>query len=549
MWTTTCTASPSRCGGGFWWRAALFLACLVGTTRAEIRDLDLILPATTASIRYTDGYIRSPGSIDLSQLTFTTVAENYDIDDDENGGRHDRRAQGMEDGAFAVDIAIFRLPKSCAGTRSGCDWTELGIGGKNDDGALRYCCSKDAIEWGLCTDKTAGRLIVQPGTFGGKHKYIEIPADRDVTKKMTDGMFNFDNDKSDGFDDYSGQYVIVFANCDDDGRPVKVEGETVWKSVHGYLPGELYGFMFFYAIVFVVYVVLLLFYSISMQIYKDSRIAIEKWILMTIFMGMAEMFFRTIDYILWNKQGYRPMSLVYLGILMGVLKRGISRCLAVMVSLGWGVVRDSLGTTMRGVIILGASYIGVSAARDLMLIFFVEDISELTTEEEDDLIDIVWVLTICVAALDVIYILWILDALNGTMQYLENMAQTRKLQRFLTLRSILLFAILFATVWIVFSLVDKYDEQGIVREEHEWVVDAATEVNYLYILIGVAVLWRPNPAAQEYAYVMELPDNDCESDENDLELTGVVPSAMDDDEVDDFQKSMDDPADGRFQID
>jgi len=205
---------------------------------------------------------------------------------------------------------------------------------------------------------------------------------------------------------------------------------------------------------------------------------------------------------------------------------------------------------MRVVIVMGATYIGVSATRDLMLIFFVEDFEELTLEEETDLIDVVWVLTIVVAALDVIFILWMLDALNGTMQYLENMSQTRKLQRFLTLRSIVLFAILFATGWIVFSLVDKFDEQGIVREEHEWVVDAATEVNYLYILLGVAVLWRPNPAAQEYAYVMELPDTDDENgNENDLELTGVVPSAMDDDDDDDLQKAVDEPTDGRFQID
>ena len=102
----------------------------IRTARAEIREIDLILPATTASIRYTDGYIRAPGSIDLGRLTFSTVSENYSTD----GGYGDgggRAMQGMEDGAFAVDIAIFRLPSSCAGTRSGCDWTELGIGGKS----------------------------------------------------------------------------------------------------------------------------------------------------------------------------------------------------------------------------------------------------------------------------------------------------------------------------------------------------------------------------------------------------------------------------------
>jgi len=539
---------PSRCLGRHprLWLVVVTLLATLAT--AEIREIDLILPATTASIRFTDGYIRAPGSIDLSQLTFQTISEEYDYGDDDGTGR--ALEGGIELGAFAVDIAVFRLPPHCAGTNAGCDWTKLGIGAKNDEGALRYCCSKDALEWGLCADSQAGRLIVQPDTFGGKHKYIEIPSDRDVVKQMKTGLFEFDKSKENGVDNSSGQYVIVFANCNDDGRPVKVTGDSIWKSVHGYLPGELFGFMYFYGIVAAGYIALMLFFGISMHIYKESRIAIEKWILLTIAMGMAEMFFRTMDYVVWNQKGYRPMALVYLGIIMGVLKRGIMRCLGVMVSLGWGVVRDSLGPTMRVVIVMGATYIGVSATRDLMLIFFVEDFEELTLEEETDLIDVVWVLTIVVAALDVIFILWMLDALNGTMQYLENMSQTRKLQRFLTLRSIVLFAILFATGWIVFSLVDKFDEQGIVREEHEWVVDAATEVNYLYILLGVAVLWRPNPAAQEYAYVMELPDTDDENgNENDLELTGVVPSAMDDDDDDDLQKAVDEPTDGRFQID
>ena len=109
-------------------------------------------------------------------------------------------------------------------------------------------------------------------------------------------------------------------------------------------------------------------------------------------------------------------------------------------------------------------------------------------------------------------------------------------QRYLQLRCVFLFSILFAAVWVIFSLVNTYDEDGIVREEHEWVVDAATEVNYLYVLAAVAFLWRPNPNAKEYAYVMELPGMNTaangDEDGTELELTGVVPSAMDDDSDD-----------------
>jgi hypothetical protein len=106
---------------------------------------------------------------------------------------------------------------------------------------------------------------------------------------------------------------------------------------------------------------------------EESRIPIEKWILMTIVLGLLEMFFRTGDYMIWNEDGYRQDLTMYLGIFGGAVKRGISRCLVVMVSLGWGVVVDSLGSTMHTIVVLGAVYVGVSAAQSLMMVFAVEE--------------------------------------------------------------------------------------------------------------------------------------------------------------------------------
>jgi len=379
-----------------------------------------------------------------------------------------------------------------------------------------------------------GRLIMKPDLFEGEHRFISVPFSGDVTKKLRYGKFEEQD---------SGRYVVVFANCNYEGREILVKGDAIWKSTHGYLPGELYGFMYFYIFLTIVYAALTAWFGFLMQANKESRIPIEKWILMAMIMGLSEMFFRSSDYFLWNASGHRPSLLVYGGIIVGVLKRGVSRVLLVMVSLGWGVIRDSLGSTMKPIIILGAAYIAVSAFRDLMMEFAVEDMTTLSYEDEVELFDIVTILTFVVAAIDVIYVLWYLDALNGTMQYLESNSQLRKLQRYLHLRSILLFAILFAVIWVVFSLVDNYDEDGIVREEHGWIVDGATEVNYLYVLTGVAILWRPNPSARDYAYVMELPATGGDEDgETELELSGVVPSAVDDDDDDENH-------DNRFKID
>ncbi|CAB9523505.1 Transmembrane protein [Seminavis robusta] len=419
-----------------------------------------------------------------------------------------------------LDIAVMHLPGSCANTRSGCDWTDFGIGSKSADGDVRWCCSQDAVELGLCDggDKY-GRLIVNNTQFTGSHRFVEIPPTGQISDEIRYGKIEEPND--------SGRYVVIFANCNDEGREVLVTGATVWKSKHGYLPGELYEFMYFYIIVTLIYFGLMAAFALSMNAYAASRIPLEKWILGTIIMGLLETFFRTGSFFVWNEDGTNLMIAVYIGVFMGVLKCGISRCLIVMVSLGWGVVRDTLGPTLPKIVALGIFYVGTSSVTEFMTVIAVEDVQTLSLEEEDELFDVVEILSFVVFVVDVIFVLWILDALNSTMEYLESMNQTRKLMRYLRFRCIFLFAILFSVVWVVFDLVDSYDEDGILEEQHEWIVLAAKELNYLFLLIGIAVLWWPNPTAREYAYVMELPSLAEGDGENELELTGVVPSALD----------------------
>ena len=96
------------------------------------------------------------------------------------------------------------------------------------------------------------------------------------------------------------------------------------------------------------------------------------------FIFSLEMIFRSGDYFVWNNDGYRSPFIIWVGVLSGVFKQGISRCLLVMVSLGWGVVRDSLGTLMKAIVVLGASYIATSATRDMLIVFALEDINKLT---------------------------------------------------------------------------------------------------------------------------------------------------------------------------
>jgi hypothetical protein len=81
------------------------------------------------------------------------------------------------EGSSVVEIAVFALPGSCANTRSGCDWTDLGISGKLADITSRCCCSNDATDQGgLCggNEEDYGRLIINTDKFDGNHRFVEI---------------------------------------------------------------------------------------------------------------------------------------------------------------------------------------------------------------------------------------------------------------------------------------------------------------------------------------------------------------------------------------
>jgi hypothetical protein len=211
-----------------------------------------------------------------------------------------------------------------------------------------------------------------------------------------------------------------------------------------------------------------------------------------------------------------------------------------MIALGWGVIRDDLGPTMKKIVFLGCLYVAVALTRDIMTVVAYTEIQQISQEEEDELFDIVSILTLVIAFIDVVFYFWIIDSMNSTMEYLEAMKQTSKLLRYLRLRCILMFSILFAVGWSVFGIVDNYD-QGIVNQEQEWVIDASMELNYLFMLLCIAVLWRPQANAKEYAYVMELPSMTASTqdggEDGGLELSAVVPSAMDDDYDDDFHEA------------
>jgi len=260
-----------------------------------------------------------------------------------------------------------------------------------------------------------------------------------------------------------------------------------------------------------------------MRIFQDSAIPIQKYIVSTMFLGFLEFIFRAVDLGYWNLAGTRAKPLLYVALGIGVLKDGLSRVLGVMVGKGWGIVRESLGRTMIKIIFLGLVYTGLAGFRDFSLIIADEDVQTLSITAEEELIDFALILTPLIIVLNLIFYFWILNSLNGTTDYLRNMNQTTKLRRHLKLRCLMIASMTIAAVWLSFTVLDVVSG-GILAGDQLWFMEALMHVNYAFVLTGVAILWRPNANAKDYAMQMQIPTGG-DDDENDLELSCVVPSA------------------------
>jgi len=132
---------------------------------------------------------------------------------------------------------------------------------------------------------------------------------------------------------------------------------------------------------------------------------------------------------------------------LGVLKGGCSRCLGVMVAMGWGVVRDSLGSALARIIFLGVLYSGLTLARDFFLVA-AEDVQTISMSTKyTELMDFAWIFTLLIIFVNVIFYYWVISASNSTTEYLRNMNQTSKLKRHMMLKCLIVTSLIITGIW------------------------------------------------------------------------------------------------------
>lgn len=146
------------------------------------------------------------------------------------------------------------------------------------------------------------------------------------------------------------------------------------------------------------------------SILTGSRLLLQNCITAVIALCMLEMATWYFDFVNFNTFGVRPYGTTVWAVTLGAVRKTISRMLILVVSMGYGVVRPTLGGITSKVLMLGAAYFVATCSLDVMQ--NVGTIDDLTSSARIFLV-------LPVAVLDAIFILWIFTSLSKTLAQLQ----------------------------------------------------------------------------------------------------------------------------------
>ena len=262
------------------------------------------------------------------------------------------------------------------------------------------CCTPDLAKDGSCK---VGEVIIhqEPDKLDGPVRIQTFFEGRNRETKMVLETIEINS---------TGMYYLYFMFCDPELVGTLISGRTVWKNPDGYLPGKMTPLMTFFGLMSLAYIVLGLLWFIRFVRYWKNVIQLHYHITAVIGLGMCEMALWYFEYANFNYTGSRPMGITVWAVSFSAVKKTFSRLLLLVVSMGYGVVRPTLGNITSKILLLGVSYFVASEALEL-----VENLGNINDFSGKTRLFLV----LPVALLDACFILWIFSSLSKTLEKLQ----------------------------------------------------------------------------------------------------------------------------------
>ncbi|KAI4306561.1 hypothetical protein L6164_029828 [Bauhinia variegata] len=359
------------------------------------------------------------------------------------------------------------------------------------------CCTPQLAKDGSCK---VGEVIIHdnPDTPGGPIRMQKFFEGKNEEATM---VLNVDINST-------GMYYLYFMFCDPALKDTTISGRTVWRNPDGYLPGKMTPLMTFYGLMSLAYLFLGLIWFLRFVQYWKDIIQLHYHITAVIGLGMCEMALWYFEYANFNSTGSRPMVITLWATTFTAVKKTVSRLLILVVSMGYGIVRPTLGGITSRVLLLGVTYFVASEA--LELVEHLGNINDFSGKVR-------LFLVLPVALLDACFILWIFSSLSKTLEKLQIRRSVAKLELYRKFTNSLAVTVLLSVIWIGYELYFNASDPLSELWRRAWIIPAFWTLLAYVLLAVICVLWAPSQNPTRYAYSEETGDD---LDEEAITLTG-----------------------------
>ncbi|KAJ8401125.1 hypothetical protein AAFF_G00387070 [Aldrovandia affinis] len=258
--------------------------------------------------------------------------------------------------------------------------------------------------------------------------------------------------------------------------------------------------MMFFMVMCIVYVLFGALWLVWSVCYWRDLLRIQYWIGAVILLGMLEKAVFYSEYRSIHDRGEYVQGAVIFAELLSALKRSLARILVLIVSLGYGIVKPRLGTTVHRLAAVGLLY---------LLFCSVEGVLRVTGNFYGT---VALVANISLSLIDSCVIIHIFISLSQTIRLLKLRRNVVKLSLYQHFTNTLIFSVLASIIFIVWTIkvFKLVDCQNGWRDL--WVDDAFWRLLFSTILLVIMVLLRPSANSQRFSH-SPLIDEDEDDDE------------------------------------
>ncbi|KAK6438665.1 Membrane protein ptm1 [Oleoguttula sp. CCFEE 5521] len=353
-----------------------------------------------------------------------------------------------------------------------------------------YICDPPSIDAGLCKEGQLGSFITADNaTETSRSQIISLAVHLKNPDPITYEIKR------------TGYYCVgTFGYSDTDYSAV-----VVFRNAFGELPAAQIAKLPFYAAITIVYAFLGLGWGALYYLNRSDILAVQNYITAILVFLVIEMFITWLFYDYQNRHGLNTGAKVLLVVdaILSAARNSFSFFLLLIVCMGYGVVKHTLGKTMIYVRWLAITH---------FLFGVLYSVASLTVTPENAGPLVLLVVLPLAGTLTAFYI-WTLNSLNLTLKDLTERKQTvkaamyRKLWWCILSSIIVIFAFFFVNSW---TFAGQGDEDFV--PEHwgtRWfILDGWLNLVYFADVAFIAYVWRPTANNRRFAMSDEIAQDD-----------------------------------------